>query len=988
MVLFKRKPVVIPPPQEIKDKNAQVWYIPQTGEIFATYEEYLSRIDFYKQRRFICQITGQSRLNFFDALKSEQAGAKEVEQAFPEALKGPVLRKVQFQTVSRIDTLVDKIYDEFRADYYPGEAVTVEIFTGEKLQGVVRDKTRFGSKQHPDGSISEPFSRYFVSLDDRPDEEAVVDDHHISRDRKIFTKSVLRSFIKRTVTREAWTGAPWLVKHEYATMYHIDTRVPVHLRYDTKLQERKLLAAQKKALHPTDANGVSNHQEPVRLPELKPAPKSHKAKAQQPGLAMDQQAKKGKDGGKFAISPDSSFQFPTGLRNGTSQVVRPATPPPPPPPKYPIEDLQVGPRAGVVRPKLHFLCNNPPTPSDAVVPLAERVNMDSVGPLLETWDTLNVYCEIFILDSFTFDDYVEALCVTSEEVPTQLLDEIHCGILKILVRSEEEGGKVEITLPEIEEEDDEEDDDDEDGDATPTPEPEPQPTKRATRSSLAKIEAERLAAEAAEAERLSQAEKLVHRAEELLEGYDWIEQLRKRDFKNGGWEMILVGLLYQLSKDERKTELCEKLLGQLVPPNVDPSQQTVIEQYANMDVNFRVQIIQLLCMLTMETKAVRGYMEDCSEQMTTYRKGKIEWQRQRKQALEELKALNEQRKILLPDNMPPSPPPETDKEDVKMTDAPSSPTETHATEDSEDETTSRRGLRRARDRAAEREKRRQEEIKKKEEAELAAKAPKQSKQFIKLLKDIQQKEDFIKNCEDEIAVFDNDIREADCPRTRVLGKDRFWNRYYWFERNGMPYGGLPDSSTAHAGYANGCIWVQGPDDMEREGYIDLPTQFQNEYKAKFNMTVPERKKREEGATSVYTAHQWGFYSEPEEVEELLNWLDPRGYNELRLRKEILAYKEKIVQGMENRKAYLAPAKKEEEADDESKATRMSTRTRARQTQTPEPPSYRCLSWENTMAVDQLGHVHMDPPPPPKSRKQSRKRGASTAGGPPRKSQRR
>jgi hypothetical protein len=34
----------------------------------------------------------------------------------------------------------------------------------------------------------------------------------------------------------------------------------------------------------------------------------------------------------------------------------------------------------------------------------------------------------------------------------------------------------------------------------------------------------------------------------------------------------------------------------------------------------------------METKAVRGYMEDCSETMTKYRKDRVEWQRQRKQA--------------------------------------------------------------------------------------------------------------------------------------------------------------------------------------------------------------------------------------------------------------------------------------------------------------------------------------------------------------------
>lgn len=36
-----------------------------------SYEPYLQRMDFYKQRRFICEITGHSGLNFFEALRSE-----------------------------------------------------------------------------------------------------------------------------------------------------------------------------------------------------------------------------------------------------------------------------------------------------------------------------------------------------------------------------------------------------------------------------------------------------------------------------------------------------------------------------------------------------------------------------------------------------------------------------------------------------------------------------------------------------------------------------------------------------------------------------------------------------------------------------------------------------------------------------------------------------------------------------------------------------
>lgn len=57
-----------------------------------------------------------------------------MEAAFPEALKGPILRKVQFQTISRLDNLVDMVYDEFKADFYPGEDVfvTLDEFNNER----------------------------------------------------------------------------------------------------------------------------------------------------------------------------------------------------------------------------------------------------------------------------------------------------------------------------------------------------------------------------------------------------------------------------------------------------------------------------------------------------------------------------------------------------------------------------------------------------------------------------------------------------------------------------------------------------------------------------------------------------------------------------------------------------------------------------------------------------------------------------------------
>lgn len=315
--------------------------------------------------------------------------------------------------------------------------------------------------------------------------------------------------------------------------------------------------------------------------------------------------------------------------------------------------------------------------------------------------------------------------------------------------------------------------------------------------------------------------------------------------------------------------------------------------------------------------------------------------------------------------MPPSPVLETKtlNGDVSMPDAPEEVHDSIDDEvgDTDDDAKHGRSLRRNNDRLANRKRKREEEQQKKEKAEAEAKLPKQTKQFTKLLKDIQKKQEQVNECERNIAILDNDLREADVPRTRVLGKDRYWNRYYWFERNGMPYAGLPNSSTAEAGYANGCIWVQGPDDLEREGYIDMKPDWQNEYIAKFGLTVPERKKMEEGATSVFNAHQWGYYDEPEQLDRLISFLDTRGLNEVKLHKELKLYRDRIIKNMEKRKEYLHPTPIDEKASvTESSTTskRMSTR---RKEQPVEHLAHRCLAWHNTMAVNEIGHTHYDQP---------------------------
>ena len=491
----------------------------------------------------------------------------------------------------------------------------------ERLNGILREKTKFPDIFTPRGDmLRKAFARYFVTLTDREDHEALVDEEHIVRDRKSFTKQMLRSFLKNSVSREAWTGAPWLVKEKIANEYRINTEVPMHLRYEHQVAQRKTALNTKKGEH--DGTLLSFFSTNVgRLPELKP--KSHKSKSLQQDAAKARHE-------QFleyqrALSGNPMFQFDNdGPQTTQDQLIQfinqhPDYPhtaakgmpkqPPPPTIKYPIEDLELPPSRELDLHRPHF----------------KMLPYEHVGPVLETWNTLNVFCEVFQLDSFTFDDYVDALVYQAENGYCELLVEIHCALLKKLVNDENDvDGQVQVNLPHVEEESEE----DEVSPATsslPTPEPENKPA-RTTRSSLAKSEAAEV--------KMTQDEKL-HRGAEIdqsVRGSDWISRLRKRDFRNGKWIVIIVGLLNLLSLKPRLQKACVEILIDLAPLDMEATEETAISEYATLDLIHRVSILQILCTLSLETRAIRGYMEDCAIQMTEHRKEKIEQQRARKVA--------------------------------------------------------------------------------------------------------------------------------------------------------------------------------------------------------------------------------------------------------------------------------------------------------------------------------------------------------------------
>lgn len=148
MPLVRRKKVVlhdlpdIATPDAATTSSSDVFYIPETGEIFADYETYSARMAFYTMKVFQCELTGKSGLDYFQALASERTEATTLHARFPAQLKGPVLSAVQWRMFSlsfsivschsllfpfieimgRLDHLVELVYDRFVNRYFAGES--------------------------------------------------------------------------------------------------------------------------------------------------------------------------------------------------------------------------------------------------------------------------------------------------------------------------------------------------------------------------------------------------------------------------------------------------------------------------------------------------------------------------------------------------------------------------------------------------------------------------------------------------------------------------------------------------------------------------------------------------------------------------------------------------------------------------------------------------------------------------------------------------
>ncbi|KAI5956877.1 hypothetical protein KGF54_000495 [Candida jiufengensis] len=777
MVLYKRKQVpFIPPPQTPTDLSQEVWVIPNTKEWFLSYEEFLLRLDFYNKRKFVCEITGNSCLTYFEALTSELNEKKELDKNFPENLREHILRYLQFNRISRLDQLVDKVYQIFKNDYFPGEMVFLKGLDPNNLstksRGVIREKVQYGADK----------STKYLVIRSHDKQQAIVTGNNISRDRNHFTKWLIKTFIKLTMSRSHKVGAPWVVKSQYAKQYNIPSTYPEDLRQyidSTPNGEPTYIIPKKRKAEPKDLNDENSTKQKQ---SKEPAEKKRK-------IAKDDQQKKNST--PTTNEPIIPFRkkFPNhhlpenivreieieeAKGNSASSIAFQQ-----PTKKTIVEDLDI--RFDIQHGK----------PSPKILKIKKKsenelIPLRAMSEALQVWVFMNVYHNVLNIDTFTFDDFISALNYNSIEIGSTMIDEIFCSLLCKIISNEIPNSKeskaakenesifgLNITLPEAIEDDEEEEeiDDSDDEEEENGKVKEEKTTKdvkeEEDRGSDSDVEHKPLKIEddekedkkleAEDSDAMDVESKVFdHSAYEYLNFKDisWHDRLRRRNFKDGNWQIVLIGVLSLVESVPKYFHLVVDIFKKLAPKSMPLNLTNLQNNFEDLDINLKIQILGILTELLITSPLVRNYIEESLEQQTALRRTRLDNIKEYRADLESATAAQKYIDEHIPqeEEQPQEepnkqedqkkPPPPSNKLGIDLKRIDPSPKEIEAS-------------------------RNDPELKKqlaiRKESILKIFEFKKSKKFI------EQK-----------------LNELDCQRVKLLGKDRVYNRYWWFENNGLP----------------------------------------------------------------------------------------------------------------------------------------------------------------------------------------------------------
>ncbi|XP_021273591.1 DDT domain-containing protein DDB_G0282237 isoform X3 [Herrania umbratica] len=232
MPLFKRKPFGLAEPPKDLEPYALVYQVRFTKEIFQDYQEYLNRINFYRQRVWMCKYTGKSNMTYEEALVSEKHATQKV-QELPNELVAPALCIIQFSMLSLRD-LADAIAKKLQKD----------LFVGANLYGR-KDGSLYPCKVLKlveNGVEKIQYEVAWINKTRKITENSIVLGEDLVWKKTPFSRNILKSFIRESTCR----SIPWVIHEKLAQKHGISTDPPQELRSRFFFKDGQLVAKMKK----------------------------------------------------------------------------------------------------------------------------------------------------------------------------------------------------------------------------------------------------------------------------------------------------------------------------------------------------------------------------------------------------------------------------------------------------------------------------------------------------------------------------------------------------------------------------------------------------------------------------------------------------------------------------------------------------------------------------------------------------------------------
>ncbi|KIJ68264.1 hypothetical protein HYDPIDRAFT_146150 [Hydnomerulius pinastri MD-312] len=892
MPTCRRKRVVLTEPSQAllqaakSNPDKDVYYLQQTGEIFETYEAYAARMSFYRLKQFQCEVTGKSGLDYFQALESEQQEAQTMHSRFPEPLKTAVLKSVQWQVVGRLDHLVEAVFDRFKDRYFADEKVFVDV-QGDKFYARVVQV--YPPKSGPGGA--EPSLPNEASTSTSPPQTSppVTEDnlqiHKMGGDLKIPAKDALvkddplKYFYKVQILEEQhdkshekgksslkdkakWSGSLMDVQCTAMSRDRLAFSKSILRRFIRDCVDRDAAVASPWTVKAAIAKhygvdsvmpeetrkGVENIKKGEidkrkKVWEDKEGPPTKKQKkmtaAQEERVkALAAAAEKREREAREKAERQQKAKEEAERLAAEKKKKKPI--------RYPTEDMDVRisdkeKKAGVKVKK--------PTPSRALVPFGE--DQATFESFLMSWNFLVVYGQPLHISPFSMDDFEHALRHSVIEPSCPLLCEIHSTLIYNLRTVPFNRHSAVLSLLHMKDTLQEDD-------------------------KVFGVTINQLAAAMADV------------------GNNWERvPLRAGDMRLG-WEDALVGCLKDHATMENFPRLREVLTRLLFAPepNVESSTSSSssrvsspishtltlasspAERYHALPALDRIAILSFMCNLAVSSKAIHTHMEGCEEALTALRKEKIEVNRLKKQYTEEMNALLGEAEAKQ------EPAPNGVEEDAAMHDS-SDLSDAPSEEGSETASAaSGRHKSSARQKDLRQRAHTQAHAKQREIARAKVAAEKQAQaEHRRLDEEVNKIERRLEGIEREFRKLLGAIR------VKPLGQDRFHNRIWWFD-------GMGSMSLLGSGgvvqYGTGRIFLQGPSEMDLELML------------KREEDDAEARRQEEEGDGILAPGEWAVYTEPEEVDEFVAWLNPKGVRELALKNTFTKWWNHIAPGMRKR----------------------------------------------------------------------------------------